>query len=177
MPTYNAIVSEFDKNAYELIRNNVRNFISEQLCNINSEANILEIAPQIHNDVTQGLLNIKTFDIDPTSWADYIWDITKLNSLIEDESFDLVICTEVLEHTLQPFDAINEISRILKKGGKLLLSTPYNFRIHWPLPDCWRFTEYWLMALLKNFSSVTINDLKTDWRDLMPIHYTVIAIK
>lgn len=41
-----------------------------------------------------------------------------------DESFDLVWCTEVIEHVVNPAFTLGEINRVLKPGGKLLLSTP-----------------------------------------------------
>lgn len=41
-----------------------------------------------------------------------------------DESFDLITCSEVLEHIRNPVRALREMRRILKPGGKLLLSTP-----------------------------------------------------
>jgi len=41
-----------------------------------------------------------------------------------DASFDLVWCTEVLEHVVKPSVTLREINRVLKPGGKLLLSTP-----------------------------------------------------
>ncbi len=41
-----------------------------------------------------------------------------------DETFDLVICSEVLEHLLQPQQTLNEIRRVLKPGGTLILTTP-----------------------------------------------------
>jgi 2-polyprenyl-3-methyl-5-hydroxy-6-metoxy-1,4-benzoquinol methylase len=41
-----------------------------------------------------------------------------------DETFDLVWCTEVLEHIVKPSFTLTEINRVLKPGGKLLLSTP-----------------------------------------------------
>jgi len=91
--------------------------------------------------------------------------------------FDIIVCTEVLEHTLDPFSAVKEIYRLLKPGGILILSVPFNFRIPGPLPDCWRFTLYGLKQLLKNFSIVSIDSIDTPGRDLMPIHYTVLAIK
>ena len=40
------------------------------------------------------------------------------------ETFDLVWCTEVLEHVVRPAFTLGEIDRVLKPGGKLLLSTP-----------------------------------------------------
>ena len=43
---------------------------------------------------------------------------------IKDDSFDYVLFLEVIEHMRTPFFCIKEISRILKPGGKLLISTP-----------------------------------------------------
>ncbi len=41
-----------------------------------------------------------------------------------DETFDLVWCTEVIEHVVNPAFTLDEINRVLKPGGRLLLSTP-----------------------------------------------------
>lgn len=41
-----------------------------------------------------------------------------------DNTFDYIIFMEVIEHIYNPGFVISEISRILKKGGKLILSTP-----------------------------------------------------
>lgn len=44
----------------------------------------------------------------------------------KDESFDTVLCGEVIEHLEDPEKAIKEMSRVLKKDtGKLLISTPF----------------------------------------------------
>jgi SAM-dependent methyltransferase len=42
----------------------------------------------------------------------------------EDQSFDYLICLDGIEHTENPFNAIREFQRILKKGGKLFISLP-----------------------------------------------------
>jgi len=83
----------------------------------------------------------------------------------------------VLEHTLNPFAAIEEIHRLLCIGGYLFLTVPFNFRIHGPLPDCWRFTEHGLRAILSMFDILELTSLETIDRPLMPIHYTVVARK
>jgi methionine biosynthesis protein MetW len=41
-----------------------------------------------------------------------------------DESFDLVLCIEVLEHLFSPHRAASEIRRVLRPGGRLVCSTP-----------------------------------------------------
>lgn len=42
-----------------------------------------------------------------------------------DKSFDAIICTEVLEHIINPREAIKEFGRLLKNNGTLLLSAPF----------------------------------------------------
>ena len=119
-----------------------------------------------------------TADIDRDSGADYIIDICMNNeNKIPNETFGIVVCTEVLEHTLNPFAAVNEIHRILKNNGLLLMTTPFNFRIHGPLPDCWRSTEHGIKALLTDFEILKIQPLEDENRFLMPLHYMTVAKK
>jgi SAM-dependent methyltransferase len=42
----------------------------------------------------------------------------------KDEEFDAVFCTEVLEHVVDDTKGFQEISRVLRPGGLLLISTP-----------------------------------------------------
>lgn len=174
-------ISELDILHLALLRKNVDNFIESCAAQMDSPTTlILDIAPQVHAGAKayfkKGI--IKTLDIDINSGADIIADLCKNNEkIIADASFDIIICTEVLEHTLQPFDAVDEIERLLKPKGVCIVTTPCNFRIHGPLPDCWRFTEHGLRALFKNFQDITINALETPDRDLFPIHYTLTAVK
>jgi ubiquinone/menaquinone biosynthesis C-methylase UbiE len=56
-----------------------------------------------------------------------------------DESFDGVICSEVLEHIKDPRPAVSEILRLLKPGGSLAASVPR----HLPERICWALSaEY-----------------------------------
>ena len=41
-----------------------------------------------------------------------------------DESFDLVFCSEVIEHLVRPERLVAEVHRVLRPGGRLVLSTP-----------------------------------------------------
>lgn len=42
----------------------------------------------------------------------------------DDESFDVVICTEVLEHLAHPQQALEELARVCERGGHLVLTVP-----------------------------------------------------
>lgn len=59
---------------------------------------------------------------------DYICDIK--NIPVGSESFDVVLCTEVLEHLPDPINAIKELSRVLKSGGMIILSAPLGCGLH-----------------------------------------------
>lgn len=174
-------VSAMDEAHIKAIRKNVSSFIARVAKEYDKiGALVLDIAPQVHEGASPYFkkAKVETLDLDNKSGATYIADLTLNNQgLIPSGRFDFVVCTEVLEHTLQPFDAVKEIERLLKPGGQAFVSVPFNFRIHGPLPDCWRFTEYGLRALFKEFEIIELNSLDSDDRFLMPIHYTLIAKK
>lgn len=174
-------LSPYDKEGYLRIRQNVNDFLSVQAKVFDHRGIIvLDIAPQIHEGAKKyfKLAKVKTLDIDPSSDCDYIADITKKNgNTIAPETFDVIVCTEVLEHTYNPFAASSEMWRILKHDGSILLSVPFNFRIHGPLPDCWRITEYGLRSVFSQFRSIDIAKLETEDRPLMPTHYTAVITK
>ena len=141
---------------------------------------LLDVAPQDHRGAAPFFTNdirIETLDIDPKSKATYIADLCSCSNSIGFNKYDYVVCTEVLEHTRQPFDAVDNIFKILKPGGLAFITTPFNFRIHGPLPDCWRFTEHGLRELFKKFIILEIEALEAKDRFLMPIQYTLVARK
>ena len=77
---------------------------------------------------------------------------------IRDASFDVVLCTEVLEHLPEPQRAIDEVYRVLTPGGQLLLTTRFLFPIHDAPHDYFRFTKYGLRYLLRRFEIVELQE-------------------
>ncbi len=63
--------------------------------------------------------------------------------------FDTAVCISVIEHLTEPQVAINEIYRILKPGGHLLLATPWEFPFHHEPSDYFRYSRYALEYMLK----------------------------
>jgi SAM-dependent methyltransferase len=77
---------------------------------------------------------------------------------IRDASFDVVLCTEVLEHIPDPQRAIDEMFRVLVPGGQLLLTTRFLFPIHDAPHDYFRFTKYGLRHLLRRFDITELEE-------------------
>ena len=77
---------------------------------------------------------------------------------IADHVFDVVLCTEVLEHLPEPQRAIDEMFRVLRPGGTLLLTTRFLFPIHDAPHDYFRFTKYGLRHLLRRFTILELDE-------------------
>jgi ubiquinone/menaquinone biosynthesis C-methylase UbiE len=78
---------------------------------------------------------------------DYESDITAIP--VPDGSFDVVLCTEVLEHVPEPVQAVQEMARILKPGGRLLLTAPLGAFLHQePYHFYGGYTPHWYRRFL-----------------------------
>jgi SAM-dependent methyltransferase len=85
-------------------------------------------------------------DFDPPC-IDIVCDICDMKP-IPDESFGLVLNLESLEHIPHPQKAIDEIQRVLRPRGLLILTTVMHFKIHPAPKDYWRFTSQGMEFLL-----------------------------
>ncbi len=59
-----------------------------------------------------------------------------------DEEFDVIFSTEVIEHVIGTYEMFAEMNRVLKKGGYLILTTPYYGLIKGLLIILFRFNEH-----------------------------------
>jgi len=46
-----------------------------------------------------------------------------------DDSFNVVIASEIIEHVVNPVEFVKELFRVVKKGGNLLVTTPYKEKL------------------------------------------------
>ncbi len=77
-----------------------------------------------------------------------------------DNSYDIIVNTQVLEHVEYPQRVINELYRILKPGGKLLLTTNQMFWLHHSPYNFFFFTKFGLASLFTH-AGFTINSIES----------------
>lgn len=77
-----------------------------------------------------------------TDQIDVVCDITAIPE--PDASFDVILCTEVFEHLPDATKALDEFARLLKPGGKLIITAPFASLVHFaPYHYVSGFSRYW----------------------------------
>jgi SAM-dependent methyltransferase len=97
------------------------------------------------------------FDVPGNEHADLHGSIDAIP--VEDGSFDVVLCLQVLEHVPDPSAAIRELRRAVRPGGRVLLSTHGVYPYHPNPEDLWRWTHEGLERLFRangEWTSVTV---------------------
>jgi SAM-dependent methyltransferase len=78
---------------------------------------------------------------------------------VDDGSFDVVLCTQVLEHSDDPAEAVRELRRVTAPGGRVLCST-HGVQVYHPSPvDYWRWTHAGLRRVFEQnatWSALTV---------------------
>lgn len=137
--------------SYSIRRFHVDQFFSKQVQQIDANWLVLDIGG--HKTIKRG-----QFDAN-----DYLFTTLYLNLTIEkspdiqadaakipfpNNTFDVIFCGELLEHIENPTNVLNEIHRILKPNGNVLITVPFLFRIHGDPDDFGRYTDrYWSATL------------------------------
>ncbi len=98
-------------------------------------------------------------NIDITTSPDYACSVYKIP--FTDNAFDTAVFCEILEHLDKPEAALLEIFRIMKPGGKLIMTVPFLFAVHADPEDYQRWTALKLKSELSKsgFSHIEINPL------------------
>lgn len=80
----------------------------------------------------------------------------------ENDKFDAIICTEVMEHVANFQKLTDEIYRVMKKGGRGIVTIPWSARYHYIPWDYFRYTPSSLKTMFSKFSSAEIRPRGTD---------------
>jgi len=97
-------------------------------------------------------LDLIAFDIYISDNVQFVADAHQIP--LPDNYFDCVIIQAVLEHVLEPQKVVQEIYRILKKGGIVYAETPFLAQVHEGAYDFTRFTESGHRYLFKQFELI-----------------------
>ncbi len=110
-------------------------------------------------------------------------DLEKVPKKEYQGKFDIVICSEVLEHIFDIRKAVRNLSKLVKKGGYTLITTPFSYHVHIEprkkFLDYHRPTKYFLETLLKDyFKKVEVTpELVEGFVDELPCGYCTKAYK
>ena len=168
---------------------------SKEICNYidnNQQAKILEVGASsklysetvfseldtriISDFCTEKKVDYQTLDINPDAQATYTGSVEDL-SFLHDKSFDVIIMLSVLEHVENIFAVPQELYKITKPGSLVFINTPFLFKVHGPIPDCWRISEFGYNALFrKHFIIKSIDTYPPDelGKNSMPLSLNVI---
>ncbi|NNJ11441.1 class I SAM-dependent methyltransferase [Chloroflexales bacterium ZM16-3] len=88
------------------------------------------------------------YDIDPVASSPEVVGVAQVLPF-KQGSFDGILSTQVLEHVPKPWVMVDEIARVLRPNGLLVLSAPLSWRLHEQPYDFYRYTRYGLISLLQ----------------------------
>lgn len=108
-------------------------------------------------------------DLRPGPGVDRVEDLAALT--LPDAAAGTVLCVETLEHTFEIRRAVDELLRVLRPGGMLLVTTPLDFRIHNYPADYWRLTPACLARLFEPLAAWLVG-----WQGLESFPHTVFGL-
>ncbi|MCR4321040.1 MAG: class I SAM-dependent methyltransferase [Candidatus Brocadiaceae bacterium] len=104
-------------------------------------------------------LEIETLENKKNKRADCFYDGKTFP--FRDDEFESVIVSEVFEHVFNPDDFLNEIHRVLKPGGTLLITVPFVWDEHEQPNDYARYTSFGLRHILEKSGFEVIEHRKS----------------
>jgi SAM-dependent methyltransferase len=90
--------------------------------------------------------------------VDYVCDLAAVP--VEDDRYELVVLTQVLEHLPDPISVLREMRRVLKPGGRIWASTPLSYEEHEVPYDFYRYTQFGLRHVME---AAGFDDVRVEW--------------
>jgi len=104
-------------------------------------------------------------DLSEGNGVDKVLDLTQPFDLVDQalgqQKFGTIFSFSVMEHCDQPFVMADNMTRLLKPGGRIVLSVPFAWKFHGYPSDYWRFTKEGVKKLFPGI----------DWEQDGPSHW------
>lgn len=158
-------VSAFARKTKKYSRQNMYADLDSELSRVPDSSRVLnigsggDVAARIARLLGTRPVQVSSMDIDPGRGPDIVGDVCAMS--FPDNSWDVIVCLEVLEHVIEPWKAVEEMNRVLKPGGQLIMTTPFIYPVHDATHDYYRFTKHGLRYLLRGFREVRITERNT----------------
>jgi len=130
---------------------------------VNNNCNVLDVGAGrlFYRDIiTIYSNNYKSMDFKKTHPdIDYIGTTSKIP--LENNSVDVIFCSQVLEHVSDPSDSFKEFNRVLKSSGTAIITVPFLGYLHNEPYDFFRYTKYSLakMSLDSRFEVLELKEV------------------
>ena len=140
--------------------------LDEKVSKYATDERVLEVGAFGNQSYNRFFKNKVGLDIRPGKGVDVVGSVYELP--FKDNKFDMVLCMVVMEHLEDPQKAIKEMQRVLRVGGKILVSVPFMFPMHDTPADYWRFTKYGLRMLFKDWEIIEVS-AETDLNETLAV--------
>ena len=157
------LISKINKAEIDLYYiKNKSDFRDKILNKINSNDSILDIGKGMRDKFSKIKSNkVETLDVNEyEDYPDIIFDLCDRLDESLHEKYDKIICLAILEHVYNPFSAVDNLKKMLKKNGIIFGYVPYLNYYHAPknlkFQDYFRFSKDALIYLFKDFSKVKL---------------------
>ena len=146
------------------MHDSVRDWVKYNIGHVGPDTRILEVGSADVNGGVAGLFSPRQYtgiDHQPGVGVDIVLSSHNLTGLFDPDSFDLVLCLEMLEHDPNPFLTLQQIAEVLAPDGAAIITARANgFPLH-NEPDLWRFMEDGMHALIEQ-AGLIVGDLQPD---------------
>lgn len=104
----------------------------------------------IYNEVCESSIGCDVpFSLHQNADVEVLCYAENIDKHFDKNYFDCVLCTEVLEHTVNDQTVVTNINKILRTGGSLIISAPFTYVLHEAPHDYRRYTAYGLKNILE----------------------------